>query len=349
MCGIWGWWNRNGSPAPDEMTIRQAADIMRKRGPDDFGFYRSPSGFAMGFRRLSIIDLTTGHQPVSNEDGSIQVTLNGEIYNFQSVRERLIGLGHVFRTFSDTEVIVHGYEQWGEAVADRLCGMFAIAIWDENHRRLLLIRDRLGIKPLYYFIKNDIFGYASDPRALMTFPDICHSLDNDALSLYLYYGYVPAPWTIYKDIKKLRPGHLCMVSDNSEYISRYWNLSFEPVKQEKELYQQKFSELFGEVVGEHLISDVPLGAFLSGGMDSTSVVQAASEKNGKQILTFNMAFDDPEANESFYARQAADILNSDHHEMSMADDPGNYIVEALSQFPEPFGDSAAVPNYLYRE
>ena len=346
MCGIWGYWYKDGRPAPDEPLIRQATEVMHRRGPDDFGFFRTDSGFAMGFRRLSIIDLTTGHQPMSNEDGTVQVTLNGEIYNFQHLRERLVGLGHRFSTHSDTEVIVHGYEQWGQAVLDHLCGMFAIAIWDERRHQLLLARDRLGIKPLYYIEKPEVFGYASDPRALLSMPDVSAGIDQEALALYLYYGYVPAPWTIYKGVRKLRPGQICLVTRESMRIDKYWSLVFEPTKRKAETYHNEFSELFHEVVGEHLISDVPLGSFLSGGMDSTSVVQAATEKAQRSILTFNVAFEDSDADESFYARQAADTLKSDHHEMSLANDPSESIVEALSHFPEPFGDSAAVPNYL---
>ncbi len=345
MCGIWGWWNRDGRPAPDDATIRSATEVMAVRGPDDFGTYRSESGLAMGFRRLSIIDLAGGHQPMGNASGTVWVTLNGEIYGFERLRERLIGLGHTFATRSDTEVIVAGYEQWGDDVVEHLCGMFAIAIWDERRRRLLLARDRLGIKPLYIFETPQTFGYASDPRALTPMPEARSEIDSEALALYLYYGYVPAPWSIHRGIRKLRPGERCVVEAGSTTTQRYWNLRFDPSHEPAAVHQKRFDQLFSDVVGEHLVSDVALGSFLSGGMDSTAVVQAASEASNDRLLTFNLAFADPEANESTWAKQAADVLQTDHHELAMPSDPADHIAETLSLFPEPFGDPAAVPNH----
>ncbi|MFP8881650.1 MAG: asparagine synthase (glutamine-hydrolyzing), partial [Myxococcota bacterium] len=344
MCGIWGWWQRDDRPAPDDATIRSATEVMRVRGPDDFGTYRSASGLAMGFRRLSIIDLAGGHQPMGNASGTVWVTLNGEIYGFERLREQLTGLGHTFETYSDTEVIVHGYEQWGDDVLEHLCGMFAIAIWDERRRRLLLARDRLGIKPLYVFETPAVFGYASDLRALTCMPEARGEIDPEALALYLYYGYVPAPWSIRRGIRKLRPGERCVVDSGSTTIRRYWDLRFDPTHEPDAVQQKRFEQLFADVVEEHLVSDVALGSFLSGGMDSTSVVQAASEVSSDRLLTFNLAFEDPAANESTWATQAAETLGTDHHELSMESDPADHIAETLSLFPEPFGDPAAVPN-----
>ncbi len=344
MCGIWGWWQRDGKPAPSDAVIRSATEVMQDRGPDDFGTYRSESGLAMGFRRLSIIDLAGGHQPMGNASGTVWVTLNGEIYGFERLRERLTALGHCFVTRSDTEVIVAGYEQWGDDVLEQLCGMFAIAIWDERRRRLLLARDRLGIKPLFVFDTPQFFGYASDPRALTCMPEARPEIDHEALALYLYYGYVPAPWSIHRGIRKLRPGERCIVEAGSATTRRYWDLRFEPNHEPAAVHQKRFERLFASVVQEHLVSDVPLGSFLSGGMDSTSVVQAASEISNDRLLTFNLAFEDPEANESTWAKQAAETLGTDHHELSMQDDPADHITETLSLFPEPFGDPAAVPN-----
>ena len=227
MCGIWGWWHRDGKPAVEEAVIRKSTEVMQPRGPDDFGSYRSPAGMAMGFRRLSIIDLESGQQPMGNEDGSVHVTLNGEIYNFKTLRERLLGLGHTFQTHSDTEVIVHGYEQWGDEVLQHLCGMFGLAIWDERRRRLVLARDRMGIKPVYYVDAPEVFGYASDLRSIVSMPHVDKDLDEEALALYLHYAYVPAPWTIFKGLRKLRPAEMCVVEASSVHVSRYWNPSFE--------------------------------------------------------------------------------------------------------------------------
>jgi asparagine synthase (glutamine-hydrolysing) len=344
MCGIWGWWQRDGRPAPSDAVIRCATEIMRVRGPDDFGSYRSESGFAMGFRRLSIIDLAGGHQPMGNASGSVWVTLNGEIYGFERLRERLTAMGHTFVTQSDTEVIVHGYEQWGDDVLEHLNGMFAIAIWDERRRRLLLARDRLGIKPLFVFDTPKAFGYASDPRALSYMPEARNEIDHEALALYLYYGYVPAPWSIRRGIRKLRPGERCVVETHSATTRRYWDLRFDPTHEPAAVHQKRFDLLFADVVEDHLVSDVALGSFLSGGMDSTSVVQAASEVSNERLLTFNLAFEDPNANESSWAVQAAETLGTDHHELPMQSDPADHIAETLSLFPEPFGDPAAVPT-----
>jgi asparagine synthase (glutamine-hydrolysing) len=322
---------------------------MFARGPDDFGCYRSDAGLALGFRRLSIIDLDTGSQPIANEDGSVQVTLNGEIYNFRELRNQLTGLGHRFATQSDTEVIAHGYEQWGDAVTEHLCGMFGLAIWDERRQRLLLARDRLGIKPLYFAETPEAFGWASDPRALADMPGIASDLDSDALALFLYYGFVPAPWTIQRGIQKLRPGHQIVVTRDAVRIQRYWQLEFEPSADGVPRLRERFAELFAEVVDQHLIADVPIGAFLSGGMDSTAVAMAAGEASGHPLLTFNVGFDDTRVDESGYARQAAETLGTDHREVRLANDPENRIEDALTAFPEPFSDTAAIPNFLLSE
>ncbi len=283
---------------------------------------------------------------MGNADASVQVTLNGEIYNFKSLRKELIALGHKFRTQSDSEVIVHGYERWGDEVLNRLCGMFGLAIWDERRRRLLLARDRLGMKPVYIAEQPGVFGYASDPRALICMPGVDVDIDEEALALYLSYANVPAPWTIFKGIRKLRPGEMCVVEPDSFHIGRYWNLTFDPQPRSAESCVAQFSALFRNVVDEHLISDVPLGAFLSGGMDSTAVALAASDTANSPLLTFNMAFKDPDANEARWAQEAAVALGTNHQQLDIEDDPEQSVIETLSRFPEPFGDTAAVPNYL---
>lgn len=346
MCGIWGWWERRGAPAPDHRAIEAATAPMTARGPDDFGMYRSDVGLALGFRRLSIIDLETGHQPVANEDGSVQVVLNGEIYNYRELRDQLAARGHRFATRSDTEVIAHGYEEWGDDVCEHLCGMFAFAVWDAAQRRLLLVRDRLGIKPLYFAQTADAFGFASDPRTLTGMPGVDTSTDVDALALYLYFGNVPAPRSIHRGVRKLRPGQRLVVTRDAERAETWWELDFEPLREAPGALRERFRELFGRVVEQHLVADVPLGAFLSGGMDSTAVAMAAGDARSEPLLTFNVAFDDAAADESAWARQAAATLGTDHREQRLDNDPADHIVEALSAFPEPFADSAAVPGYL---
>lgn len=345
MCGIWGYWHRDGAPALSEESIRKATDVMRPRGPDDFGCYRSEAGIALGFRRLSIIDLTSGRQPLCNEDATVWVVLNGEIYNFRNLREELQGLGHRFQSRSDTEVIVHGYEQWGEAVFEHLAGMFGIAIWDERKRRLVLARDRMGIKPVYYLDAPKIFAFASDPRSFVDLPKTHAAIDQEALALYLFYGYVPAPWSIYEGVRKLRPGEVLCVAEQAAQKRRFWHLQFAPESWSMEEAEKRFASLFAEVVSEHLVADVPVGAFLSGGMDSTAVVQAASEISDRPLLTFNIAFADPRANEASFARFAADTLKTRHHELQIAADPMQQIPAGLAAFAEPFGDPAAAPNH----
>ena len=346
MCGMWGWWHKDGREAPSRQTVAAITEIMSRRGPDEFGYFASPTGIALGFRRLSIIDLVRGSQPLGNEDGSVQVTLNGEIYNFRSLTRRLEGRGHVFKTDSDTEVIAHGYEEWGLDVLDELCGMYAIAIWDETEQRLVLARDRLGIKPLYYYDDEHVFGFASDPRTIVGMPGVVQETDPEALALYLFYGNVPAPWSIFKGLRKLRPAEVCVVQKHHLHTKTYWHLGFTAPDRPILEYRRRFAELLQRVVSEHMISDVPLGFFLSGGMDSTAVALAARTSTDDPLLTFNVRFPDPAADESSYARHAASTLGTRHHELAVAENPVEAIEDTLSHFPEPFGDNAAVPHYL---
>ena len=318
---------------------------MYSRGPDDTGFHLDDDGLSFSFRRLSIIDVGAGHQPMSNQTQDIWVVFNGEIYNHKELRTQLEGHGHVFRTRSDTEVIVHGYAQWGERVLHHLAGMFGLAIWDKKRQTLLLARDRMGIKPLYFFQEGSSVGFASDPRALLPILNTPPTLDQEALALYLHLGHVPAPWSIYKGIQKLRPAEMALITPHTFQKKTYWELRFQQTHRTNQQHLEAFTDLFEQVVQQHLQADVPLGAFLSGGIDSTAVVQAAS-KHTHSLRTFTAAFDDPEADETAYAQQAAKRLQTSNHLLHISKAPIQHFTETLSQFPEPFGDSAAVPNAL---
>src|SRR5882672_2551267 len=279
MCGIAGRLNYNPARPIDNELIMAMTDAVAHRGPDSAGYYEGP-GIALGHRRLSIIDLATGDQPLANENGSVQVIFNGEIYNFADVRAELVAHGHTFRTGSDTEVIVHGYEQWGAKCVDRFRGMFAFAVWDAAARRLLLARDRLGVKPLYY---SELPGvglvFGSEIKSLLEDPDVSREWRADAIDAYLTLLYVPAPDTIYRTIHKLPPGHVLVAEGGSVHVSRYWNLEFtghgDPTREAA--YLEELDALLRESIALRLISDVPLGAFLSGGIDSSVVVAYMKE------------------------------------------------------------------------
>jgi asparagine synthase (glutamine-hydrolysing) len=287
MCGIAGILSLRGPLGEEaDARLRAAATSMAHRGPDDEGFYRSGEmGFA--FRRLSILDLAGGHQPMGNEDGSIQVVFNGEIYNYRELTERLKASGHVFKTRSDTEVLVHLYEEVGENFARELRGMFAIALWDSRRHKLLLVRDRLGIKPLHYGYEAGRFVFASELGALLVDEKVDHSVDWTAIDAFFTYGYVPAPWTAFRGARKLLPGHYLIVSDRGIEDVEYWDLAFEPkaTASPRDL-EEEFIRIFREAVRLQLLSEVPLGAFLSGGVDSSLVVGLMAETSGARVNSF---------------------------------------------------------------
>src|SRR5436190_993926 len=274
MCGIAGRFNYDARRPIDHGCLVAMTDAVAHRGPDAAGYYEGP-GIALGHRRLSIIDLATGDQPLANEDGSVQVVFNGEIYNFAEVRAQLLALGHRFRTGSDTEVIVHGYEQWGPRLVDRFRGMFAFAVWDDRARRLLLARDRLGVKPLYYTeLPGSGVVFGSEIKSLLQDPDVSRDWRAAAIDAYLTLLYIPAPDTVYRHIHKLPPGHVLIAENGHVRVSRYWKLEFTGNGQEtrEASYLEELDALLRESVSLRLISDVPLGAFLSGGIDSSTVV-----------------------------------------------------------------------------
>ncbi|HET7438006.1 MAG TPA: asparagine synthase (glutamine-hydrolyzing), partial [Nitrospira sp.] len=322
---------------------------LRHRGPDEDGFYRT-EGAALAMRRLQVIDPAGGHQPLANEAETVWAVYNGEIYNFRELRADLVRRGHAFRTRSDTEVIVHAYEEFGEGCLDRFRGMFAFALWDSVSRRLLLARDRLGIKPLHYWTSGDQIAFASEIKALLRVPDVCPRLDERALDLYLTYGYIPSPHTIFRDIHKLPPAHYLIAERGRTTLQCYWD--FAPAdastKSARE-YSGELQERLRESVRAHLVSDVPLGAFLSGGLDSSTVVALMSKAMSAPVKTFSIGFRDGGYNELPYARMVADRYETDHHVLIVEPQAVKRLPELLTHFDEPFGDSSAIPTYLVAE
>ncbi|MGB0909854.1 MAG: asparagine synthase (glutamine-hydrolyzing), partial [Nitrospirales bacterium] len=297
-------------------------------------------------RRLSIIDLEGGHQPQTNEDQSVWVVFNGEIYNFQNLREYLLAKGHTFTTRSDTEVIVHLYEEKGEACFKELRGMFAIAIWDSRTRQLLLARDRVGKKPLFFFYNGKSVVFGSEMKAVLAAPDVNRDIDLEALSDYFSLLYVPAPKSIFKAVRKVLPGHYLVISERGLRDEEYWDIDFSQtlVKSEQEWCEQLL-ETYREAVSMRLISEVPLGAFLSGGIDSSSVVALMSQITGKPVITTSIGFEEKEFNELDYARQVASQFNSQHFEQVVRPDAAGIIEKLAWYYDEPFADSSAIPTY----
>lgn len=356
MCGITGaiWTDPNRAIEP--ATLKRMTDVLRHRGPDDDGSYesqytlRSPyeplPGVALGFRRLSIIDLAGGHQPMSNEDGSVWTVFNGEIYNYTTLRHRLEGAGHTFRTDSDTEVIVHLYEDEGIDCLSHLNGMFAIAIWDANRRRLVLGRDRLGQKPLVYRHEPGRVAFASELKSLLEIPGLPREIDAGAIDQYLTYQYVPHPHTIFKGIHKLPPGHLAVYENNQFDVRPYWqpDLNHE-IQITAGQATEQLRALMDESVRLRMRSDVPLGAFLSGGVDSSLIVALMQRASDRPIKTFSIGFTIASYDETMYARQVADCLGTDHHEWVVTPEAVEILPKLVWNYDEPFADSSAIPTW----
>ena len=367
MCGICGEIDFNKGVTVE--PIRRMCKVLTHRGPDDEGmvfirgkryfdvkndleFPPGENGFdaALGHRRLSIIDLSTaGHQPMCNEDGSIWIVFNGEIYNFQETRGKLEKKGHFFKSKSDTEVILHAYEEWGVACLDHFRGMFAFAIWDSNLQRLFLARDRLGKKPLVYFHQKSHFAFASEIKALLQVPEIERKVNATAIHHYLTYQYVPSPDTIFEGIKKLPPAHYLLYDrDGTLKIERYWKLHFNSSHQTyislQELSDRIRTEL-EESVNLRLISDVPLGAFLSGGVDSSLIVGIMAKLSGKPVKTFSIGFEEKEFDELSYARLVSQHFSTEHHEFIVKPNAIEILPKLVWYYNEPFADSSAIPTY----
>ncbi len=333
----------------DPGWLQSAAAQLIHRGPDDAGFHREP-GLGLAFRRLSIVDLATGHQPMANEDGTVWIAYNGEIYNHQDLRNELEPLGHVYRSQSDTESILHAYEQWGEGCLGRLRGMFAFALWDRPRRRLLLARDRLGIKPLYHATTPQGIVFGSEIKALLAFPGVERRVDTEALLEYLSLRYSCAPRTLFHGVRKLPPAHLFTVENGRVgEPRRYWDVSYEP-KIEIE-HAEGLAELerrLTEAVRLRLMSDVPLGALLSGGVDSSLVVALMSRLVDRPVKTFSVGFEGPGAlNELPYARAVAQHCGAEHHEIRVdAALLGDELPRMAWHQDEPVSEPAAIPTYL---
>jgi len=348
MCGICGLCFPDEQPV-DLNILKKMTRTLQRRGPDDEGHYIS-AGVALGHRRLSIIDLDTGQQPIHNEDKTVYVVFNGEIYNFPELKKELEEIGHRFYTRTDTEVLVHLYEEKEERCVESLAGMFTFAIWDEKKRKLLLARDRIGIKPLFYAYNDKGLAFASEPKALLQLPWIEGRLDAQGLSHYLSYDFIPAPFCIYEDIRKLPPGYQAIYQDGVLRCARYWDLDlrdrFDGNLDEKELCELIWRQ-FCQVVKAHLISDVPLGVLLSGGIDSTSVLAALRYEGVEDVKTFSIGFDDPSFDESRYFRKAASFFRTEHYEEILAPKKLIEIIpEVASILDEPLADASIMPTYL---
>jgi len=347
MCGICGKINCSSQCVPDRGLIERMCTAVQHRGPNDSGVHVAGRA-GLGHCRLSIIDLSpAGHQPMCNEDQSVWVVHNGEVYNFPELRRELEGRGHRFRSNTDTEVIVHLYEDMGPECVTRLRGMFAFAIWDERTQELFCARDRVGKKPLVYAEIGAAFVFASEIKALLQDPAVSRDLDHAALHHYLTYQYVPGPQTIFKQIKKLPPAHTLTLKNGRVSIRRYWDLPYEPkidTANETELIE-RFRALFEEAVRIRLRSDVPLGAFLSGGLDSSAVVAQMSACMDRPVKTFAIGFDDADFNELQYARQVAELFGCEHTEYVVKPDALQVLPEIIRHYDEPYADPSCVPTW----
>lgn len=353
MCGIAGQLRRDAADPIDRDVLARMTTAIAHRGPDADGFYVA-GGVGLGHRRLSIIDLATGDQPLSNEDGTVWVVFNGEIYNFAEIRTRLIHQGHRFRTHSDTEVIVHAYEEWGVASVEQFRGMFAYALWDSRRRRLLLVRDRLGVKPLFYSETSRGLVFGSEIKALLQDPDVDRSWSPEAIDAYLALSYVPSPRSVYRHIHKLPPGHLLIAEDGQTTVHQYWDLEFgrqsagsEPASSDadEQATLERLQALIDESVQLRLMSDVPLGAFLSGGIDSSTVVASMVANAGARVITTSVGFDEQAFNELDAARVVAKQLGTEAHETVVQADVVDLLPRLAWHLDEPFSDSSAVPTF----
>ena len=351
MCGITGWANLDSRTPPFEGArelLHAMCERMVHRGPDSEGLFVT-NGAALGMRRLAIIDLVTGEQPVFNEDKSVAAILNGEIYNYREVRAGLEKLGHSFRSASDTEVLPHLYEEHGAEMVRELNGMFAFALWDAKRRRLLVARDRFGEKPLYWGVFDNTLLFASEPKVLLAHPAVKPTLNLQALRQYLSFDYVPAPLSIYQGIQKLPAAHMLTLENGRITIEPYWCLSYktsQPVPSEREAAEH-LQDLLADSVRMRLVSDVPLGVLLSGGVDSSSVAALAVRASSEPVKTFSISFAESSFDESAYARSVAKFLGTDHHEERLsANLAANLVGEIGAWMDEPFSDPSLVPTYL---
>jgi len=347
MCGIVGLFDLRGERPVDGGLLRRMNAAIGHRGPDGDGFLEEP-GIGLGQRRLAIIDLSGGKQPIFNEDGSVGLVFNGEIYNYQDITRELQARGHVFKTASDTEAIVHAWEEWGTSCLDRLNGMFAIALWDRNRRQLFLARDRLGEKPLYWTVLPDgMLAFGSELKALLIHPDLRRSIDPQAVEQYFAYGYVPEPLTILRGVHKLEPGHMILLEQGNPGINprRYWDVSFaDPVGADEAAVRAELVDRLRESTRIRMIADVPLGGFLSGGVDSSGIVAMMAGLSPQAVRTFCMSFQQKAFDESSYAEKLARRYATDHHVEQVDATALGPIDDLGAIYDEPFADSSALPT-----
>ena len=345
MCGIAGQARSDGH-AIDAALLERMCAAIEHRGPDSRGTH-CQGGVGLGIQRLAVIDLQTGDQPIYNEDRSVAVVLNGEIYNFQDLREDLQRRGHRFKTQGDTEVIAHLYEEEGIDCVKRLHGMFAFALWDQPRRRLLLARDRIGKKPLLYALRPGTISFASEMGSLIQDPEISREIDFQALDAYLALQYVPVPQSAFRSVHKLPPGTTLCWEGGDPKIERYWRLTYEPKRQvaDRREVEEEIREQIRRAVKRRMISDVPLGAFLSGGVDSSAVVAAMAQQSSEPVKTFSIGFEDQDVSELPRARLMAERYATDHHEFIIKPDVLELIPQIVRHYGEPFADTSSVPSF----
>ena len=349
MCGITGKIYFHPEKCVESALLTKMCRTLTHRGPDEEGYYVK-NNVGLGVRRLSVIDVDGGHQPMCNENKTVWAVQNGEIYNFKELTQKLIRCGHKFVTRSDTEVIVHLYEEYGVDFVKHLEGMFAIAVWDEEKQKLVLARDRMGIKPLFYANLDDQLLFGSEIKAITAAgPNL--TLNPDALNYFLSLMYIPAPHTIYNEIHKLKPGHILVFHNGNLEIQRYWSLAHVNALEDYSVseLQKQLRQLLLASVERQLVSDVPLGFFLSGGLDSSIVVASAREVHNNRIKTFSVGFDDPSYDETLYAQTVANHLHTEHTNVTVRPNFENIIYELADHFDEPFADSSAIPTYYLSE
>lgn len=354
MCGICGKYNFGTLERVTKEELKKMNDLLVHRGPDDEGYYIDENfGFAM--RRLSIIDLSTGRQPISNENGTIWVIFNGEIYNFQDLRKKLLEKGHKFKTKSDTETIIHLYEENGLEFVKELRGMFAIGLWDKNKKRLVLARDRIGKKPLFYALNSKYLAFASELRSILTINGISRDIEYQAIDIYLTLQYIPSPLTIFKSIRKLEPASMLVLENGQTKIEKYWDLPVESpssppfVKGEEERLEEAKKTIYDKLLEAtriRLISDVPLGAFLSGGIDSSIIVALMAQSSSEPVKTFSIGFKEQEFSELGYAREVAKMYGTNHTEFIVEAKMTDILPKLVWHYCEPYADSSALPSYF---
>ena len=352
MCGITGMWNREAGRPIDMALLGAMNEVITHRGPDEDGFHVDPGQVGLAMRRLKVIDLETGTQPIANEDLSAWVTFNGEIYNFQELRQELTARGHVFRTRSDTEVIIHAYEEYGPRCVEKLRGMFAIAIWDAARRRLVLARDRVGVKQLFYTVAGGQLVWGSELKCLLRHPAVERRLSPSAVNHFLTFLYVPAPLTIFDGIHELEPAHILIAENGAIRLERYWELHYAVDRRRSEADAiAGFRERLDEAVRIRMVADVPLGAFLSGGIDSGAIVALMARHASAPVETFSIGYENggEHFDERAYAKVIAERYGTHHHEFVVEPDLTALVPRLVRAFDQPFADSAAIPTWYVSE